>query len=432
MKIKLPGWIARKSYSQLPVTAEWEGNKFVYYLQMPSVFGGQSRVGQLTELDTPNSQILAYEFCAPLSGIIQRKVTAHLNAKLYVIDKKGDEAQGAEADRVRALLTKPNVVQTWKQFEAQAKTAMWLHGEVFIYSLRPVGSRSIAGLFVLPNEYVRPIYTGRIYQQTDIREVIAGYEFGRKGATVTFDFADVLHIKDQVSPYDPLRGMSRVVALSDQIINIVAAYEARNVLATKRGALGILTGGGSPNVGGFVPMLPKDRDELQAQFQQYGISRDKFQVIISPATMQWQQMSFPTKDLMLFEEIEDDVRQIADNYNYPMFLLGFKSGTTFSNVKEAKLSLYQDAVIPENEQWIDALNSFLGLDRFKIAAFYDHLAIFQEDEQSKAAAILTKNQGMEIAYRNGTVTLEEWREALGYDPTKFNGKTFYRNENTTA
>ena len=143
-------------------------------------------------------------------------------------------------------------------------------------------------------------------------------------------------------------------------------------------------------------------------------------------------MTFPTRELMLFEEIEDDVRQIADNYDYPMYLLGFKAGSTFSNVGEAKKALYQDTIIPEAEGWAEAFTTYFELKNlgFKLSVFFDHLDVFQQSEKERAEAFKIKNEGFKIAYELGVVTREEWRVGIDYDAEKFLGKTFH-NENRT-
>jgi hypothetical protein len=115
----------------------------------------------------------------------------------------------------------------------------------------------------------------------------------------------------------------------------VAAYEARNVLITRKGALGILSNQ-TRDAAGSKPLKEGEKKEVQEDFQKYGLGKDQYQVIITNANLKWQPMTFSTKDLMLMEELEDSTRAIADNLDYPMYLLGFKEGSTFSNVGEQR------------------------------------------------------------------------------------------------
>ncbi|MFA5768617.1 MAG: phage portal protein [Bacteroidales bacterium] len=413
----------KKGYSA-PVAAEVSNGETYYYLNMPGISGNQTRVSTLTGTSTVEEQRLCYKWCPPLAGIISRKVESHVAAAYTVVDANGKESTTAQANNTRALLARPNPYQSWIEFESLAKTDILLHGEAFIYGLRAPGGRVVA-MSVLPNDKVRVDTTGYVHMQTAIEDIIRGYWYGDHGSEIFIPVNDVLHLKDvQVNTEKPLIGLSRLVSLTDPVMNIIAAYEARNVLLTKRGMIGILSNESTDAVS-RVLMDPKEKAQIQRDFNTYGVSKDKYQVVITSQALKWNPMTFPTKDLMLFEEIDDDVRQIADNYNYPMHLLGFKAGTTFSNVEEAKKSLYQDATIPESRRWCGALSRFLNLESIQIVASFNHLPVFQDDEVARAGVVLTTSQAMEIAYRNGVVTLEEWRGAIGCDPIKFNGKTFH-------
>ena len=165
-------------------------------------------------------------------------------------------------------------------------------------------------------------------------DLVQYYDLHTNGYSVQIDTEDIFHHKDiSLNSDNLISGQSRLVSLQDPVSNIIASYEARNVLITRRGAIGILSNEGKDSIG-TTPLLPGEKEDLQEDFKKYGVTRGQLQVIISNAGLKWQSMTFPTKDLMLFEEIEDDVRQIADNYDYPMHLLGFKGGTTFSNMNE--------------------------------------------------------------------------------------------------
>ena len=148
--------------------------------------------------------------------------------------------------------------------------------------------------------------------------------------------------------------------------------------------------------------------------------------IITNASLRWQAMTFPTKELMLFEEIEDDTRQIADAFDFPMHLLGFKKGTTYANVNEAKKSFYQDATIPEAENFANAFAQYFDLpDGLRLVPSYDHLEIFQKSRKDQAEVVRIICEGYKTAYEKGIVTLEEWRSAMNLDPNNFTGNTFY-------
>lgn len=389
--------------------------------------------GIIHDTQSVESQIIAYNKCPAVAAIINRKAKAFINGKWWVLDANGKEVNSREAKMVNTLMARPNVLQSWNQFLAQAKVYEQLFGRCYIFAARIPGFRDIASLWVLPNWIVTTKLTGKFLFQTSLEGIIERYEINVGGEVTPISVDDILVLNDTSQGFDyPFpHSQSRLVSLQDPVSNIIAAYEARNVLISRRGGIGILSNDSHDSVG-QIPLKPGEKEEIQEDFKRYGLSRKQWQVIITNANLKWQSMTYPTRDLMLFEEIEDSVRQIADNYDYPMYLLGFKSGTTFSNVGEAKKSLYQDAIIPEAESWVSALTTFLGLpDGIYLKVFYDHLDILQRSKKDEAEALRTLTFALDLAYKSKVITREEYRLKLDYNPTNFLGNTFYDNGNTT-
>ena len=357
-----------------------------------------------------------------------------MNARYTIVDEHDDLVKITKGPLgvLTSILKHPNPLQTWNEFAAQAKLYEQVFGEVYIFPVTSIGFKASEAttVWVIPNWIITEKVTGKLFNQTEANKIITGYTISFNGFQTDIPQDQILMIRD-VSMYVTqrsdllLHGMSRLFALAAPVSNIIAAYEARNVLITRKGALGILSNDGR-DVGGTIPLRPKEKKDLQDDFQTYGMSREQFQVIITNASLKWQAMTFPTKELMLFEEIEDDTRQIADCYDFPMFLLGFKAGSTFSNVMEAKKSLYQDAIIPEAENWTTALTNFFQLpDGIRLKASYNHLEIFQRSRKDEAIVLTAICKAFDIAYKAKIITLEEWRSKMEMDPVRFNGSTFY-------
>lgn len=376
--------------------------------------------------DTSNiaGQITAYTKCSPVNTIINKKATAFKNGKWWILDKDGKEATGIEVEKIRQLLKRPNPLQTWNQFVTQAKIYEQACGEAFIITLFPVGydkSKTLT-MWVVPNSIFHVKYSGKFYNQSELEDVITEYYIEINGVRTPVDPERVIHIKDNgiamnAPTGEHLAGQSRLTSLQDPVSNVMASYEARNVLITQRGPNGILSNN-ARDVGGYVPLKPGEKEEIQEEFKkEYGLTKKQAHIIITGAAMRWQSMSFATKDLMLFEEIEDDVRAISDAYDYPMFLLGFKDGTTFSNVGEAKKTLYQDAIIPESVGWAEAFSRYFELDKkgLRIEITFDHLEIFQQSDKDKADALKAKVDANLPLLQANLITLNQFLTALDYD-----------------
>lgn len=373
-----------------------------------------------------NSSLTAYQKCPPVPAIINRKAQAYINGKTWVLNTQGrakeKEATSVEAKKLQNLLKRPNPLQSWKQFEAQAYIYQQLFGWTIILPIRPFGFKDnidATSLWNIPPFMVDIEETNRLFYQSDTKGIIKKIVLSYKGQRTELEVENVFIMKDFTPSFDSLiLPNSRICALEMPINNIIGAYESRNVLINYRGALGILsqeTGGGQYPV---LPVTDDKKKELQKEFQRYGLKNSQWQFIITSAALKWQSMSIPTKDLMLFEEIEDDIMRICDQYGYPYQLMSSAKGTTFSNVKEAKQLLYQDSIIPEAENIYEQWNQFFQLDKYNLRMDKDfaHLPVLQEDEVQKMTARRTRDEAYQIEWENDLITRNQWRTANGEDP----------------
>jgi phage portal protein BeeE len=368
------------------------------------------------------SSLKAYVKCPPVNAIINRKAQAFINGKTWVLNTRGKEATSAEAKRLQALLKKPNPLQSGKQFEAQGYIYQQLFGYTIILPIKPVGfSENIdaTALWNIPPFMVDIEETQKLFYQSDTKGIIKQIVLNYKGTQTILKVEDVYIMKDFTPSFESLIiPESRICALELPINNIIGAYESRNVLINYRGALGILTNDPGSGQFGGLPLTETEKEGIQKDFRRYGLKNNQWQMIITSAAMKWQNMGYPTKDLMLFEEIEDDIMRICDSYNYPYQLMSSAKGTTFSNLKEGKQLLYQDAIIPEAESMYEQWNQFFNTEKYslKLDKDYSHLPVLQEDEVQKMQARFTRDQAYTIEWEKGLITRNQWRVANGEDP----------------
>jgi hypothetical protein len=366
-----------------------------------------------------NSSLTAYRLCSPLNAIINKKAQAYINGKTWVLNSRGKEATSDEAKKLRKLLKQPNPLQSGKQFEAQGYIYQQLFGFNVILALKPVGFRDnidASTLWNIPPFMIDIEETEKLFYQSDTKGIIKRIILNYKGRRTEIPVEEVFIMKDIVPSFESLViPESRVCSLEMPINNIIGAYESRNVLINYRGALGILTA--DKDSMGTIPLNTTDKEELQRDFRRYGLSNKQWQVIITSAALKCQNMGYATKDLMLFEEIEDDIMRICDEYNFPYQLMASAKGSTFANMKEGKQLLYQDAIIPEAESICEQWNQFFDLERFNLTLSKDfsHIPALQADKQHEATARKTLNEAKKIEWDNNLITLNQWLVALGED-----------------
>lgn len=384
-----------------------------------------------------HSSLTAYKKCPPLNAIINKKAQAFANGKTWVLNKKGKakdkESTGEIARKLKKLLANPNPFQSQKEFESQQYIYVQTFGFCLMLPIKSVGYPNYEAdkLWNIPPSMVDIEETKKSFllakgKEDMIPKIVIN--FGNERTEIAAK--DVFIIKDFTPSFSSvILPESRVCALQMPINNIIGAYESRNVLINYRGALGILTP--EKDQFGVAPVKPDDKEQLQNDFLRYGLTNNQWKFIISSAALKWQSMGVATRDLMLFEEIEDDNMRICDGYNFPYPLMSSNRTNSLggNNIGESKILLYQDAIMPEAERIYEQWNNFFDLDQYDLVIEKDfsNIAALQGDEQKKAQARKTRNEARQIEFYNNICTLNDWRVANGDDPLEgeFGNKYYY-------
>ena len=177
-------------------------------------------------------------------------------------------------------------------------------------------------------------------------------------------------------------------------------------------ALGILTAERGDGVGSRL-MTGKDVDQQREDIKQ----RHKNEVIITDKQFKWQPMSYPTKDLMLFEENQADFVRIIDAYglNENMFSNVLGKGSTFSNVEGGERQAYNSTIIPETQKIYNEITNQWGLDDAGIylKPDFSHVSVLQEAEEKLQKSKKLEVEKLSIMLRDGVISVEEYRELVG-------------------
>ena len=378
--------------------------------------GGDFKYFKYTNM---SSAAEAYRRCPPVAAIINRKAQCYINGKLKILNSKNKEAEGTQAEKLRKLMKRPNPIQSWKQFEAQMYIYFQVFGFALILPIRPYGFSNIdsKALWNIPPSWIDITATQERFTLSGaitLKEIVINFN----GTRLTILIEDLIIIKDIVPSFDTLTfPESKLNACQMYVNNIIGAIESRNTLINFRGAQGIITQ--DPGKGQFtsVPMTPDERNDLQKDFRRYGLRSRQFQVILTTASLKWQNIGYPTKDLMLFEEVEESTIGICGNLNFPPFILNL-SDPTFNNMATAEKSLYTNAVIPDSdvieEQWDQAFE--LETYNLHTNKDYTHLDILQENKKEAAERRKTLNDALKMEFEAGLITLDDWLEELGKEP----------------
>lgn len=312
-----------------------------------------------------------------LRTVIDRRASMMSAGKPVLLDMDGNVV---ESHWVLDLIKKPNPTQSWDDviFSISVNDALWSNS--FAYC--PERSFGIRNLIVpLPSDRIKINLSGRKLKQMESGGLIDSFTFSYDAdSNENLELNDVLYFTtpDGISIVNP---SSRIESLKFPLSNIKAQYNKRNVLLENIGAIGILSAR-SNDLGGAIPMTPEEKAEIRNDWYR----RSKDELIITEADVNWQPMSYPTKDLLLFEELTADKMAIIDTYGLNAYLFSQEKGATFSNVKDGIRMAYTDTIIPEAEQLYASMSHQLKLDQegLKLVPDFSHIPVLQDDENLKA------------------------------------------------
>ena len=343
-----------------------------------------------------------------LQAILNYKARVFAGMNVIAQNEAGDEVSIPQIDLIR----QPNPLQNQKEFLTQYYVLRAIFGNEFIHPVYGLDRTNVAAMWNLPpmNAEVIPVKTNQIvFNMTDINEIIAGYKFFYDGGEIKYKADEVIHFNDNQVVFDKANlrlGDSKLRPLVQPCENIKNAYEARGVLISQN-PRGILSNETTDQMG-RVDLQATEKDSIQEDFRKtYGLTRKKWNVIITNANLKWQSMSADVGKMKLFEEVDADFRTIANAHNFPPEIL--QTDSTYENKNKALIQLYQEAIIPEANEFLQGLGNWMGITETLVADF-SHIAVLQADLERRAKSLNWAATGLSKAVETGITTTDEATE----------------------
>lgn len=348
----------------------------------------------------------------------------------YVLKKFDDDSVVWNNEAVNRILVKPNSFDTWYR-------TLWKHfayklvtGNSFIKAAMSDAFAGAKTLYKWCDRYVtleEPYVTieykrqmGDIYGVSDIEDVVQCY-YHDYGQFVHRPIAPqcVFHDVDDTFGFyngDPLKAKSRLCSVLKAISNLIAVYEARNVIYVKRGGLGWLVSEMADDMGSRALTSTEKKQILEEADKMYGFGEGKYPYGISDVKLSFVRTNLSITDLQPFDETLADAVVIAGIYGIPPVLIPRKDQSTYSNQANAEKAVYSSVIIPLVQRFCQEFTHFLGLDQdglYLDADFsgVDCLQAGKKEEQEVHRSIADR---CKIEFESGVITLNDWRAQQGY------------------
>lgn len=384
--------------------------------------GGDNNSPRWIGLDSKQMQFWAYVYCSPLAAVIDRLAECDSNGVIKFVDEDNavpikNVNKIPKLKRIKDLLKNPNPWQTQEEFEAEQVEICKVFGYCPVFAIGGLEDRSYTKALV----NINPIYATPVanpdFTLFGTESRIKQWNLTIQGHTYNIPSKDIILMKDGYlsKGIDELGlPLSKIHGMDFFVSNICAAMEADNVLLKRKGPLGVWSYDPGKDMAGSTPLIPAHADELQASLARYGLTIGQLQHIISKMPIKWNATSFNLRDLMTKETIRAGIDGICDRFGYPAELMSGKNAT-YENRSSAEKYLYQNNVIPFSLRRMTKYNEFFELDGVLIIKDYDHLAVLQEDIVKAGEAAKYEAEGLDIEWKAGMITWNQWQTAKGRD-----------------
>ncbi len=367
----------------------------------------------------------------PIDFIARRIAGAHFEIKKYSDDSiVYCSNRGSRANRINAILTAPNSIQRFRELVYQHMVYKLATGNAFMRAAMSDAFQNQAkwqfcdNFWSIPSNWMQVVPNGAkvpIFGIAKLDEMVKHYQLTQNGNVLEIvPTYQVWHDRDGVPQFlnvtasHFLKCESRLKAAHKPISNLLAVYEARNVIYVKRGALGFIVAV-KEDPTGTVALEPEEKKELvETVNKTHGLDGEKSPWGIIGQPVQFVRTNLSIADLQPFDETLLDAITIAGLYGIPDVLVPRKDHSTFSNQAVAEKSAYCGTIIPMAKQFCEDLTLFLGLDKdgYYVDCNFDDVDCLQVGLKEAEEVKKLVNERCLSQFNNGLITLNDWRAQI--------------------
>ncbi|MDX1581353.1 MAG: phage portal protein, partial [Alphaproteobacteria bacterium] len=239
---------------------------------------------------------------------------------------------------------------------------------------------------------------------------VAGYLYSVGGRQHRFGVTDlqgrssILHLR-AFHPLHDWYGLSPLEAAAKAVDQHNAASAWNQALLQNAGrpsgAL-VVSGDGRLSEDQFARL----REEMSRQFEG---PDNAGRPLLLEGGLTWQEIGLNAKELDWLAGKDLSAREIAQVYHVPPQLIGIPDAQTYSNNREARLALYEDAVLPLADLFCEALSGWVG------PMFGNDLRLSYDKDRIEALSV-RRDRLYERLSRADWLERDEKRRETGFEP----------------
>ncbi len=284
-----------------------------------------------------------YNNCAVVFRCINLIAQCFSNLTWIVLDNNNVEIKNHPA---LELINNPNISIGKTKFLWDSMAFLLLGGNLFLLANMVNNKQTVKELLYLRNDLIE-IQIGQKMHE------VKKYVYNNKEI---FNPSDVLHIK-LFNPLDNVYGLSPLqsCAINVDTINTSQRWNYNLMKNSGKPSFSI-----TPTENTKMPLTPRQKQEIENEIQNmYTGAQSAGKPMIFRLPLLLKHYGLNPSELHWLEGKKDAKLDVCNAYGVPPELVGIQEHKTYSNQKEARKALYQDAVLPIADLFVDEVNLFL-------------------------------------------------------------------------
>lgn len=291
----------------------------------------------------------------------------------FIKDKNGERIAFEDLPpSLKRLITKPNFMQNIQSFIYNLEFSELAVGGSYVYpvfnsSVKTKKFDKISQIFVIEPDKIMVNYKNQLvapFLAKTFSEYVNSYQIDYFGSVQKVAPDDIIVNIDNNFNFNTFEIESPLLAVTRNIENLVVTYSARYNSYASNGAGGIIARK-AESVDTGLGQFAQDQDMRQKMIDEMksadGIVGRKNFIGISSVPLEFIRTLASIKDLMPFEETNKNALSILGVYGVSPFLTPYAEQTTFTNLKDSELSLWQNQIKPRADQMVRKLNEIFYL-----------------------------------------------------------------------
>jgi HK97 family phage portal protein len=330
---------------------------------------------------------------------IKEITNAISDVDIYVVKRNGDDVEKDREHEAVKLLERPNPMQGKDGFLQELFTNYQVSGEMFcvrtpengspveLWALNPMHMEIAPGQGGMPSAYIHKVNNREKKFDVDPRTGVS----------------QVFHLKEY-NPLDYWRGLSplKAASLAADTHNAGLMWN-HSLLDNGARPSGIIKFKEDPGIDAMNRLKEHFKNNIQG-------SSNAGELPVLTDDAEWQQIDNNPRDMDYISTMKETAKYVASALGVPLPLID-NDASTFNNMEQAKERLWTDTVLPLLNKFLIAYSNWLkpiyGED-FELCADLDSIPALE------GVRTRTFNRMVE-AVKSGLITIDEARQAIGYD-----------------